>query len=166
MPGPGSVSVPRGYSCGSGPEALDAAPGLLLVEDDAALRQMMTWDLSELGYIVHPVGTCREAIDVCAAAKLQVGVVDVGLPDGDGVELAVRLMGMVPGLQVVFCTGGQEELTRKRAPPECLAVLAKPVQLRHVHSLLRSALGRVGLDGEGKRPAEAKVYGPLTGLGL
>jgi two-component system KDP operon response regulator KdpE len=142
-----------GHTDGLLTDPLERSPGLLLVEDDAALRQMMVWDLCELGYRVYAVATCREAVDVCTRTHPQLGIVDVRLPDGDGVELAASLMDMLSGLQIVLYTGDRAESARERAPPNCVAVLAKPVSVRRLHSLLQSALDRVvSKQGKSKPP--------------
>jgi CheY-like chemotaxis protein len=91
-------------------------PTVLVVEDDEATRlAMMTWLVGEgfsvltaangheaAGHLEHPL----EPIDVV--------VLDVGLPDVDGVALCERIREMYPAMPVVVCSGGAapEEVAR------------------------------------------------------
>ncbi|MEA3274590.1 MAG: response regulator [Pseudomonadota bacterium] len=112
---------------------------LLLVEDDPALRQMLTWDLAELGYRVHAVSTCQEARTVSPANGFDLAMLDVGLPDGDGLALARELAGMLPGLRVVICSGGHGESVPDSIPAAVLACLTKPVALERLHRLFQGS---------------------------
>lgn len=111
---------------------------LLLVEDDSALRQMLTWDLAELGYRVHAVSTCHEARSASAANRFDLAVVDVGLPDGDGLSLASELAGMLPGLRVLICSGGHGQSVPDSLSGAVLACLTKPVPVERLHRLFQA----------------------------
>jgi DNA-binding NarL/FixJ family response regulator len=68
------------------------APSVLLVDDDPAFRSLATRMLKEIG--VEVVGTAEDAAAAIAAANAlrpDAVLVDVGLPDRDGVELAHEL---------------------------------------------------------------------------
>jgi DNA-binding response OmpR family regulator len=112
-------------------------PDLLLVEDDDALRQMLAWELSELGYRVYPVSGCREARGALAARDFDLALMDVGLPDGDGAELAVELIETNPALRIVLCSGRPGTMCSEHAPPEVIACLTKPVCVRRLDGLFR-----------------------------
>ena len=65
---------------------------LLLVEDDADLRETLVEQLELSGdFDVLPVGTAREAQDAVKRHRIELVIMDVGLPDMDGREL-VRVM--------------------------------------------------------------------------
>ena len=117
-------------------------PGLrlLLLEDDEALRQMLVWELSELGYRVHPTGSCGEARAAIDACNFDLALMDVGLPDGDGAELAVELIGANPGLRIVLCSGRPGALARGRVPSEVIACLNKPVSVGRLDVVFRRVL--------------------------
>ncbi|TFG86809.1 MAG: response regulator transcription factor [Chromatiales bacterium] len=64
---------------------------LLIVEDDAALRQSLAASLRSAGFAVDEASTAAEAEYFAAEFAVQLGIVDLGLPDRSGVELISRL---------------------------------------------------------------------------
>jgi DNA-binding response OmpR family regulator len=122
----------------AGPDAL--RPELLLLEDDHALCQMLDWELSELGYRVHPAGSCREARAVAQALPIDLALMDVGLPDGDGAELAGELIEARPAMQIVLCSGRPDSVAPALVPTEVIACLTKPVCVGRLDELFRAAL--------------------------
>lgn len=60
---------------------------VLLVEDQARMGRYISRALAEHGYTVQLVGTCAGANDALAESCFDVVVLDLGLPDGDGIDL-------------------------------------------------------------------------------
>jgi CheY-like chemotaxis protein len=63
---------------------------VLVVEDPARLGQFLKQGLSECHYTVTWVGTCAEAASALAQTPCDVIVLDLSLPDGDGLDLLRR----------------------------------------------------------------------------
>ncbi len=74
--------------------AVDHTPTVLVVEDDEPTRLAMASWLSHEGYLVLTAANGHEA-----------AVLDVGLPDVDGIRLCERLRQMYPTMPVVVCSG-------------------------------------------------------------
>ena len=81
---------------------------LLLVEDDAVLREGLTELFSREGYRVITTGSVREARERLTDA-VQMMVMDVGLPDGDGVSLCREWRAAGENRPVLFLTARGEE---------------------------------------------------------
>ena len=81
---------------------------ILLVEDDAILREGLTELLSREGYRVIPAGSVREAREKLDA-NVNAVVMDVGLPDGDGVSLCREWRESGETRPVLFLTARGEE---------------------------------------------------------
>jgi DNA-binding response OmpR family regulator len=64
---------------------------LLLVEDDSELANGLVSALGQGGYAVDPVFSGSEALAACSATTYQLVILDLGLPDIDGVEVLRRL---------------------------------------------------------------------------
>jgi DNA-binding NarL/FixJ family response regulator len=65
---------------------------VLVVDDDAAFRALAVRFLTRLGFaVVAEAGTVVEATTVAGHVRPDAALVDVGLPDGSGIELAGRL---------------------------------------------------------------------------
>ena len=60
---------------------------VLIVEDEARLGRMLKQSLSEHAHIVNWVSTCAAANDAIVETSYDLIVVDLGLPDGDGIAL-------------------------------------------------------------------------------
>ena len=74
---------------------------MLLVDDDAAFRGLAARILVSWGHRVVEAGTVAEALARADEHRPDVVVVDVGLPDGDGFELARELVALRLLLRVV-----------------------------------------------------------------
>jgi two-component system, OmpR family, KDP operon response regulator KdpE len=85
------------------------ATEVLVVEDEPAMATVIASGLSAHDYVVHSVATGREAIKVLADAPPTVVVLDLGLPDVDGLEICqlVRKWSQVP-IIVVTADGAED----------------------------------------------------------
>lgn len=83
---------------------------ILYVEDNAAVRTIRTMMLEREGYDVVPAVNAAEALQAVSKGKLDLAVVDYGLPDARGDELCRVLKDNVPGLPVVLVSGTVPDL--------------------------------------------------------
>ena len=60
---------------------------LLIIEDEARIAEILRSALSRAGFAVDAVGLCRDADAALAANRYDAVVLDLGLPDGDGLTL-------------------------------------------------------------------------------
>lgn len=110
---------------------------LLLVEDDPALSQMLRWELEELGYRLVVANSCHEARAHCCARRFEVAVLDLDLPDGDGMDLAEELVRHCTGMRVIICSGRHQRREIKPDVESAIhAVLTKPVSIADLTQLL------------------------------
>lgn len=112
---------------------------LLVVEDDAPIRALLVSALAAAGYRPVQAATAREALAALAEARPHAVLLDLGLPDRDGLELVPLLRGA--GAAVVI-------LSARDATAEKVAALdlgaddyvTKPFDLDEVLARLRTAL--------------------------
>ena len=69
------------------------APAVLVVEDEPKLLRALTINLRARHYTVHPAGSAHEALEVATSHPPDLAIVDLGLPDLDGVDLIRGLRG-------------------------------------------------------------------------
>ena len=81
---------------------------ILLVEDNLLLRHHLGVQLQELGHLVDSASDAQEADYYCQEHELDLAIVDLGLPDEDGLSLIKRFLGGVDDCfnVVVGCHGG------------------------------------------------------------
>jgi two-component system KDP operon response regulator KdpE len=109
---------------------------VLVVEDSALITTALRIVLESNGYEVTIARTAAEAIEAASAIRPDVMLLDLTLPDGDGLlvlgELAPR--GASPPVTLAI-TGDNDDVTRARCiAAGCSDVLVKPVP---IHELLR-----------------------------
>lgn len=64
---------------------------ILILEDDTELNQTITYALEKEGYRVLSAHTCREAESLASDGALNLAILDVNLPDGDGFAFCKQL---------------------------------------------------------------------------
>jgi two-component system KDP operon response regulator KdpE len=131
------------------------SPVVLLIEDDPQIRRFLRASLGAHGYELVEAGTAREGLAQAAARTVDVVLLDLGLPDADGLEVTRRLRewSLVPIL--VISARGQE--TDKVAALDAGAddYLTKPFSLPELLARLRAARRRAAQAAPGQ---EEPVY--------
>lgn len=122
----------------SGPSA-----SVLLVEDDRDLRVNLAEALLQIARVVpHTAATAADARRLAAAIGFRVAIIDVRLPDGDGVALACELKQRQQALEVIYITGfagGHTDLDEVLRAPQ-MHLLEKPFQPARLLELVRSTM--------------------------
>src|SRR5213593_1069184 len=133
---------------------------ILVVDDDAVVRRMLSDTLGRAGYAVAPASCTTEALRVAADQEPALAIVDLVLPDGDGIELLGRLRAASPTLPALVVSAYVEprsivEAMRRGAHD----YLSKPLDPDVVLSACRSALARRPVMKAPVRPAELPIVG-------
>jgi CheY-like chemotaxis protein len=116
---------------------------VLLVEDEAAVREVTREQLESLGYRVLSCADASEALAACAghAEPLHLLLTDVVMPGMNGRELAQRLTQGRPGLRVLYTSGyGEDVIARHGVLEPGVLLLQKPYALPKLAGLVRTAL--------------------------
>ncbi len=126
--------------------ATDAGALVLVVEDYPANLQLARALLRRAGHRVAEAGSLRQAREVLETARPDLVLLDLGLPDGDGLELLAHLGG-IPTL-AVSAYAMPEDRARALAGG-CVGFVTKPLNTRTFAAAVADALGRTDLTGEG-----------------
>ena len=81
---------------------------LLVIEDDSGIATNLERALTNAGYEVQPLGSVKEALAVAEAPDLV--LLDLGLPDGDGLEVANEYTERWPTVPILILTARTEEM--------------------------------------------------------
>src|SRR4051812_19658919 len=85
---------------------------VLVVDDDAAFRDLASDLLGGLGlHVVGEAGTFADGAAAADALRPDAALVDVGLPDGDGLELARRIAALPSSPRVVITSSDADAVT-------------------------------------------------------
>jgi DNA-binding response OmpR family regulator len=113
---------------------------ILLVEDDRNITAALTRALSDAGHVVRPVGQAGEALKILTEERPDLVILDLGLPDIDGLEVGRHIRARMPTAHLIALTGFGDERMRARVRDAGFADhLLKPVEL----DALRRALAKV-----------------------
>jgi two-component system sensor histidine kinase HydH len=123
----------------------DAPAVVLLVDDNAALVDNLAEVLGDVGHETRRAGTCAEA-RTQAAAGFDLALVDLRLPDGDGITLARSLKELAPDSEVILLTGyASTESAASAVSAGAFAYLVKPVPPADLLLSVDQALRKVRL---------------------
>jgi CheY-like chemotaxis protein len=87
------------------PETLPRSRRILIVDDEPSIVEGVSEVLREMGMTVGFAGTGREAMQLVEELDPEIAIVDIRLPDVDGLRLAEALRTVNPDLDVVFASG-------------------------------------------------------------
>jgi two-component system, cell cycle sensor histidine kinase and response regulator CckA len=111
------------------PSDLPGSRAVLVIDDAGVVRRLAYRLLSEAGYRVFEAGSAVEALEVVSLARgrLDVVLVDVVMPEVNGVDLARMLRERVPQANVIFMSAYPAEvLAREGLRDLRVQFLAKP----------------------------------------
>lgn len=118
-------------------------PSILLIEDDARIRQSLARSLAGRGHDVESVAAGMEGLEQVIAIAPDAVILDLGLPDIDGIEV-LKMIRAVSHVPIIVATARDEE-------SEIVSVLnagaddyvVKPFSGEQIDARLRAVLRRV-----------------------
>jgi len=115
---------------------------LLLVEDDPRLVRLLTRLLGQDRHVVDSAMTASEGLEIATAAQLDAIILDVGLPDGSGFDVARRLRARGSAVPILMLTARDAVASRVEGlDAGADDYLVKPFAFEELSPALR-ALGR------------------------
>ena len=147
---------------GEGPRATGIPERILVVEDDRAIRALVTTTLENNGMPFLVATTGHAAIEEASRSSPDVILLDLGLPDMDGVEIiqTVRQWSMVPIIVLSARTEDEDKVAALDAGAD--DYLTKPFSVDELLARLRAALRRIRYErGAMNRNESIFENGPL-----
>lgn len=117
-------------------------PVVLIVEDDPPIRRFLRTSLSAHGFRVHEAENGRRGIAEAGACKPDIAILDLGLPDMDGVDVvkAIRIWSELPILVLSARGAEQDKIDALDAGAD--DYLTKPFGMGELLARIRAALRR------------------------
>ncbi len=124
-------------------------PRLLIVEDDAALREILVRTLRAEGFLASAVARAAELLEQAQAQEPDALVIDIGLPDGDGRDLCQALRARGIRAPVLFLTA-RSALTDRLSAFSAGGddYVSKPFDIEEVLARLHALLRRTETSAE------------------
>ena len=113
---------------------------VLIVDDETRLAEAFREQLTEEGMKVFIASQAQEALSVMKRESIDVAVLDIKLPDMDGVELLLKLKQLEPTTEVIMLTGYASVATAIRSMKlGAYDYLTKPCKLTELSNVITKA---------------------------
>ena len=122
---------------------------LLIVEDHASLGEMIAAHMREHGFMVDRVQSATAALGAVAASRYDAMILDLGLPDMDGMDVLRRLRGGGAPLLPVLILTARDRVDQRIAGLDAGAddYVLKPFDIAELEARLRAVLRRPAVRG-------------------
>lgn len=124
---------------------------VLVVDDEASIRRLAEKELSSEHRSITAVGTAKEAFKALKSKSFDVVMLDIRLPDGDGMDLLTRFQHLEPAVQVVIITGfGEVDNAVEAMKMGAYDYITKPFDIDRLALVLEKAFQRASLQRENR----------------
>src|SRR5271154_397332 len=124
-------------------------PHVLVVDDEAGIRESLSSILEDEGYLVDTAASAEEALERASAEDLEVILLDVWLPGIDGLEALSRLQSYPRPPAVIMISGhGTIETAVRATKLGAFDFIEKPLSLEKIIVLVRNAVQQRRLQEE------------------
>ena len=140
---PESAQVPVPGTPAPAPQTRTDAASVMIIEDNADSRRMLEAMLKLDGYAVHSAGSGGEGLAAILELRPQVAIIDIGLPEMDGYQVAKQVREVIPkeDLFLIALTGyGRPEDRRAVQEAGFDEHLIKPLKPHELARVLGTAV--------------------------
>lgn len=118
---------------------MTARPHILIVDDSADITGALRVLFEETGNDVSVANTIRDAVAVADARTVDVMLLDLTLPDGDGLSVltTMRARDIEPRVTAALTGRAEPEIAARCTAAGCQAVLVKPVPIAELLRRIR-----------------------------
>lgn len=135
------------------------APEILIVDDEQPIRRFLRTVLEEQGYAVAEATTGRQGVAMSSAAGLTLILLDLGLPDIDGLEVLSIVRGVTDVPIIVLSARETQEAKIAALDGGAVDYLTKPFGVGELSARIRVALRLAAA--KGGPVSQVVVSGPL-----
>ena len=126
---------------------------ILLVEDHAESRASLAYVLEKRGEVAHQAANGRAAVALARRERLHAVILDLKLPDMDGLSVLEAVLSEKPGLPAIVVTGfGTIDSAVEAMKRGASDFLTKPIQVDHLLEVLDRCIESAGASGAVSTP--------------
>lgn len=141
---------------------MSVIPTLLLVEDELPVRRFLRPAIQGQGWRLVEADTLAHALAQVAARVPDMVIVDLGLPDGDGLELIRRVREWSTMPILILSARDRDRDKVEALDTGADDYVTKPFSLPELLARLRATMRRLGGSGSGSEVAPSFTVGELT----
>ncbi len=134
---------------------MSEGPVVLLVEDEPQMRKFLRASLASNGFRIVEAATAAEGLSLATSHNPELIVLDLGLPDLDGIELTRRLREWTRTPILVVSARGREANKVEALDAGAADYLTKPFGVNELLARLRVALRHAAVSAEAPGPVVA-----------
>jgi two-component system, OmpR family, KDP operon response regulator KdpE len=123
-------------------------PRILVCDDEQQILRALRVILRDAGYEALPASTVEEALDVAAVQRPDGAIVDLMLPDGNGIELCRKLREWTDMPVILLSAVGDEDAKVKALAAGADDYVTKPFGPRELVARLQANMRRTGSEAE------------------
>ena len=125
------------------PKTQQVAPRVIVAEDEAIIRMDLIEMLHEAGYnVIGEAANGREAISLARHLKPDLAILDVKMPEIDGISAAELIVSEKLAAVLMLTAFSQRELVERARDAGAMAYLVKPFSISDLTPAIEMALGR------------------------
>ena len=125
------------------PKAEQVAPRVIVAEDEAIILMDLIEMLREAGYnVIGEAANGREAISLARHLKPDLAILDVKMPEIDGISAAEVIVSEKLAAVLMLTAFSQRELVERARDAGAMAYLVKPFSISDLTPAIEMALGR------------------------
>ena len=125
------------------PNTEQVAPRIIVAEDEAIIRMDLVEMLREAGYnVIGEAANGREAISLARHLKPDLAILDVKMPEIDGISAAELIVSEKLAAVLMLTAFSQRELVERARDAGAMAYLVKPFSISDLTPAIEMALGR------------------------
>jgi len=114
---------------------------ILIVEDEKETLDLLAQMLSREGYIAIKAENGTEAMAITSRNRPDLIILDLNLPDCDGIDILGHLQAMHESVHVIILTGyGSQDTVRSAMETGAFDFLTKPFDIDEVRAVVKEAL--------------------------
>ncbi len=133
---------------------------VLIIDDDDVFRRHLAKALTRRGYKVTCAAEGVQALQFASERPFDAAIVDMKMPDMDGLRLIQELSRVQPSMASVILTGyGSISNAVEAVRAGAVDYLTKPCKVERIEGVLRGVAARKGLEEEGGIPSYMGIVG-------
>lgn len=116
---------------------------VLVIDDDQAMLELAQYQLQSEGYEVSTAETGEQALKLAEGQRFDIALIDLQLPDFNGIELVGQLKAISPDTEIIMVTGyGSVSNAVEATKAGAFYFVEKPVEFEELLVLIEKALER------------------------